>query len=270
MADYSDMPPLVDGPSYFNSGFSMPNSPPQRRAYASTPYPTSPPSMSSSSPPWPNTGDPAASWGAFNTNQRPSSPQLGWGTPAQPTQATFAAWPSAVPMGVVANPIYSAPVNPNVSYQADGWPSHTDGQFDRTADTAEWAAMTSAASSSTWKAEADGFPPRASGGARLTRAASSSRSLTPYTQSSSQTSSPSSGSIGSLSYSSGRSRSVQLEEALKRPPREWRADFSMARSSGFGLGQLGSLFSLPTRRSSFSRSGTLTLFLIHFDHFSSA
>ncbi|KAI0353910.1 hypothetical protein OH77DRAFT_1406291 [Trametes cingulata] len=68
------------------------------------------------------------------------------------------------------------------------------------------------------------------------------RSSTPHSQSISLSSSPSSGSMGSLSRRP--SMRVPTSEMTKRPPREWRSDFSMT-----GSGLLGSLLTRSRSKS---------------------
>lgn len=109
-------------------------------------------------------------------------------------------------------------------------------------------------------------PPRPR--SQLSRAASTSRR--PHSPFSSSNSSPLSRS-GSFSNSRVRSRSFTrpVAEAEKRPPREWRPDFSMIRSSSLASA-LGSIFNSPKRTHTMSKRGesslhfSLLLFVVFF------
>ena len=207
MADYSDMPSLVEAPS--DAG-----QPGDYRTYAgTTPYvfPAAPPTATSAT-----TSTTTTPW---------SGPgQLGW-SPYAPPQ--MMAWPpqaappwSAPPHGAFMMPpgAFPALANPAMpmTNPAEGWPPQPEDPDQ------DWVRV-----SGYFKEGApEDWPPSGHTG---------SRPLTPF---SSSTSSPSS--MGSNISRSRSLRSVH-DESAKRPPREWRADFSMARSLGLGA-SLGSMF----------------------------
>ena len=208
MADYSDMPPLVEAPSEAGQSGNY-------RTYAGgTPYvfPAAPPTATSATTSATNTP-----WTGPN--------QMGWSPYAPPMMA----WPpqagppwSAPPHGAFTTPYGAFPALANpampMSNPAESWPQQPEDPDQ------DWVRVSGYFNG---KEDAlEGWPPSEHTG---------SRPLTPF---SSSTSSPS-----SFNSNISRSRSLRSvhDESAKRPPREWRADFSMARSLGLSA-SLGSMF----------------------------
>lgn len=206
MVEYSDMPPLVEAQSEAGQSGIY-------RSYAGgTPFvfPAAPPTATSATTSATNTP-----WSGPN--------QLGWSPYGPPPPMMMAQWPpqagppwSAPPHGAfmttpvafpaLANPAMPAP-NP-----AEAWPPQAEDQ--------DWVRVSGYFNGK--QDDPEGWPP-------------SGHTGSPF---SSNTSSPS-----SMNSNISRSRSLRSvhDESVKRPPREWRADFSMARSLGLSA-SLGSMF----------------------------
>jgi len=212
MGDLSDMPPLVD--SMGGNGAARYGPPFPGSPYMGFPQPGM---QTNPGTPWSNAGiDPGRGWGASNGQSVPSSPP--W-PPHPPT-------PWGNPAFVMSPNVRPATVNPAMPTGGDGWPRSMDdndylqasGYFNKRDESEGWQTGRSA-----------------------------SRPLTPYSGST-HTSSP-----ASTTSKISRSRSVRSiggGENSKRPPREWRVDFSMSKSLGFAA--LGAMF---TKARSASISG---------------
>lgn len=217
---YSDMPNLVDPGRRFGE-FDGP---------APQPLP-----MGIPSPYFPyeqQRGPPPSSYMQHSHSYSTSSGSSGypWSTPSESQASTLTPWSAATPfqsMPATPAPMFSGPtvaMHPfvPVGVTADGFPRSPPDPREQEDDRSQW----------TVARYDEGAPRRAL-----------HRSSTPHSQTLSLTSSPSSG--GSLS----RRPSLRGPgaEASKRPPRDWRSDFSMN-----GPGFLGNLL---TRSRSKSVSG---------------
>ncbi|KAI8974867.1 hypothetical protein BD414DRAFT_497774 [Trametes punicea] len=204
---YGDMPALVDSHRGFDSA---------------APYPL-PAAVGIPSPYFPleqQHGPPPSS---YMHNSHSFSPSSGypWATPTSSQTTTPSAWPQMQTMPGTPLPMFAPP--PVVAIQPfvpvvtnqEGWQSHSGEQ-----------------EQDHWKHDQrdDGLYRRPS-----------MRSSTPHSQTISLTSTPSSDSPALSRQTSLRGPAA---EAAKRPPREWRTDFSMS-----GLGLLGNLSVLTRSRS---------------------
>lgn len=169
-------------------------------SYSATPYMTYAAAQS------PAPGTPWSNAGLDNAGMTWNAfdPQLTQSSPQWPPHPPTP-WPAASNVPTMVPAGFPAPVNPATPCGVDGWRRSVE-------DSGGYLP----------KPDEDGWP---------TSRSFTSRPLTPF---SSHTSSPSSGS------SISRSRSLRSvgDENSKRPPREWRADFSMYKSLGFSLGSL--------------------------------
>lgn len=238
------MPPLVEQP-YEQDNYAFPS---PGRAFS--------PNMPRNGTPWPPTQAP--SFTSADMAGFPANAPFAMGSPGQ--------WgvPTAPPAGYFFHPAAYAP------HPAQGWPGMTPGvgtannslpptaspaqSFTREND--EWVSIERDPEDRTWGGwPNDSFPigfnrPRS----ELSRAISTSRprSRSPF---SSSNSSPLSRS-DSFTRRRTRSRSFTrpVSESEKRPPREWRPDFSMVRP-GIITQALGSMFNSPKRTYTMTRRG---------------
>ncbi|PCH35159.1 hypothetical protein WOLCODRAFT_107058 [Wolfiporia cocos MD-104 SS10] len=151
---------------------------------------------------------PGTPWPMPNADP-PATPQ--WA--AQQTPANMG-WPPASPWGLqTTNGMLNAPWSPAAQSGGDSWPSSPD----------------------TDARQAPSYFTLGRGGNGWPSGQMTMRSVTPF---SAGTFSP-----GSSNTAVSRSRSVRSMsgELSKRPPREWRADFSMSKSVGLGA-SIGSFF----------------------------
>ncbi|KZT04544.1 uncharacterized protein LAESUDRAFT_728034 [Laetiporus sulphureus 93-53] len=208
MADLADMPPLVDRPAS-DTASREPSSPPPHAVhpqYVDAPFVYAPGAQMPPMSPWGNQrADNGVTWSPYPPSQSMS--------PSQWLPHPSSQWASMPPY-FAAPGAQPAPVNPTMSRGADWW--QRDAMSDDTPD----------------RQQSDYFGKPEESGWHSSR--SSSRPLSPLSNS---TPSP-------LSSNSGVSRSRSMRsfggESAKRPPRDWRVDFSMSKSLSLGA-SLGSL-----------------------------
>ena len=190
---YDDMPPLVDSRGSAPMMINNPN--PWPSAFDSFPAHAPSAAQPQSWSPGQAFGMPHTQWPGWDSQTQPGGNPMPWGTSMASTPAMLAA-----PMAVMP-PAYG------VGIHADGWPRPLASREPETDS-----------SSPPWKNYDDGYD----------RSPMPPRSRTPLSRSVSLSSSPSSLSLASGSLS--RKTSIvrgHAAEAFKRPPREWRTDFSL-------------------------------------------
>ncbi|KAM5543533.1 hypothetical protein V8D89_002784 [Ganoderma adspersum] len=219
---YHDMPPLVDSQRFDGSAPMMINNPnpwPSNDSFPGhLPIAAQPHSWSPGPP-------------SFNPSQWP-----GWEAQAGATPLSWGSSMASTPPMMTGAPMAVMPVN--LGIHSDGWPRPLAGREPKQENGLPWK---------NYDDDFDQSPP--------------AHSRTSLSRSVSLSSSPSTASLhraGSLSHKASIGLRGHAAEALKRPPREWRVDFTLV-----GNGLLSGFLGTRSRSKSLSRGANEPKVTLH-------